>query len=84
MADNQGLRVQSIIDNYSFTNANTHNGYFMQMFDEEGIGAGDFNGRLIEYLQGTNSSSDDNINNLKQLEAVRLGFDSWGAITSLF
>jgi hypothetical protein len=84
MSTNQGLRVQSIIDNYSYTNENTHDGYYMQMFTSEGITFTSFNGGMIEWLQGRNSSTDDNINNLKQLEAERLGFDNWDSINNLF
>lgn len=84
MSTNQGLKIRSIIDNYSFTNANTHNGYYMQAFTEEGITDGSFNGRFIAYLKNRLSSSDGNINNLKQALALSLGFDNWNSITSLF
>jgi hypothetical protein len=84
MSTNQGLRVASIIANYTFTNENTHDGYYMQAFTEEGFTDGDFNGRMIAWLQARNSSTDDDINNLKQLDAERLGFDNWNAITDLY
>jgi len=56
----------------------------MQAFTQEGFTEGSFNGRMIAWLQARNSSTDDNINNLKQADAIRLGFDNWNSITSLY
>lgn len=60
-----------------------YNGDWMALFDLYGIPRYDFNGRFLRWLQITTGSNKTDINDLKQLYARLLGFNSWGDINTL-
>ena len=78
---NQGELQESIRELTNTTN--DYNGDWHALFDLEGIASGDFNGRLILWLQSKTGSSDTNLNGLKQLYAKQGGFYNWNSINSI-
>lgn len=78
---NQG-DLQASIRTFTGT-SNDYNGDWHALFDSAGIAAGDFNGRMIEWLQGQLSSSDTDLDGLKQAYAESLGLYNWNSIGAL-
>lgn len=60
-----------------------YNGDWMALFTYESIGAGEFNGRFIAWLQTATSSASTDINDLKQLYASQNGFNNWEAVNTI-
>lgn len=81
MSTNQG-DLQNSVRAITGT-ASDYNSDWLALFDQQGISAGEFNGRFVEWLQGETGSSGTNISGLKQEYAESLGFDRWGSITAI-
>lgn len=75
---NQGLR-QASVRGVTGTTLD-YNGDWLAIFDADGIAAGDFNGRMIAWLQAKLVSTDTEINGLMQAYAESKGADSWNGL----
>ena len=60
-----------------------YNGDWHALFDNAGVAAGDFNSRLITYLQNTLSSTATDLDQLKQEYADAAGVYNWNSLTAL-
>lgn len=78
---NQG-ELQASIRNQTGTE-NDYNGDWHALFDLDGIASGEFNGRLILWLQGKTGSSETDLNALKQLYASQKGFYNWNSVNTV-
>lgn len=75
---NQGLR-QAAARAVSGTTLD-YNGDFMAMFDHDGIAAGDFNGRLLAWINLKLSASYTEINGAMNAFAISQGVNSWNEL----
>jgi len=78
---NQGGVQQAIRDQTG--TALDYNGDWSALFDQDGIAAGDWNGRLLAWINSTLGTSYTEINGAMQAFAVDQGFTSWGAMNTV-
>ena len=77
----QSLTQQSIRDETG--SSFSYNGDWHALFDKDGITAGDFNGRLLKWINQRLSSSHSSLGQAKHEFAVSQGYQSWGSIGGL-
>lgn len=78
---NQG-GVQQAIRNQTGT-ALDYNGDWSALFDQDGIASGDWNGRLLAWINATLGTSYTEINGAKQAFAVDQGFNNWSSMNTV-
>ena len=57
-----------------------YNGDWHALFDADGIAAGDFNGRLLAWINGKLLASHTNVNEAMQAYAVSKGATNWSSM----
>ena len=62
---------------------NDYNGDWHALFDFYSITAGEFNGRLVAWLQSALNSTETNLDGLKQLYADSLNVYNWNSVTTI-
>ena len=81
MSTNQGDVQQSIRDITS--TAGDYNGDWSALFDDASIDAGDWNGRLLAYINATLSASHTNLPAAQQAFAEAAGFNNWSSMNDI-
>jgi hypothetical protein len=78
---NQSLRQQSVRDQTGTTL--DYNGDFHALFDQAGIAAGPFNGRMIEYPNQQTGNTIPGLPAAQAAYAASLGLGSWNDVTEI-
>jgi len=60
-----------------------YNGDWHALFDNQSIPAGDFNGRLLQFINQVLSTSYASLPQAQQAYAVALGFANWSAMNTV-
>lgn len=81
MATNQEGVQQAVRDNTGTTL--DYNGDWHALFDAEGITAGDFNGRMLAWINQTLGTSYADLPGAQHAFAVDQGFNNWSSMNTL-
>lgn len=60
-----------------------YNGDWSALFDDASIAAGDWNGRLLAYINQTLSASHGDLPAAQQAFAEAAGFNNWGSMSDI-
>ncbi len=60
-----------------------YNGDWLALFDQDGVASGDFNGRMLAWINQTLGTSFSDLPGAQAAYAAEQGFSSWGAMDTL-
>ncbi|HWU63563.1 MAG TPA: hypothetical protein VN112_16210 [Ensifer sp.] len=78
---NQGDLQQWVRDQTG--TAYDYNGDWLSLFDQAGVAAGDFNGRMLAWLNAQLGTSYSNINDAQNAYAISCGVTNWSSLAQI-